>query len=88
MAKTVAKVGRNGGSKKGGGGEAQEEATALAGTLKEVVAPVEEVTAADTHISGSAKGVAAGTIAVASTVDNQPVNKVDSTQVQVGVDPS
>jgi hypothetical protein len=69
--------------------EALEEpsAAALAGTLEEVVAPVEEVTA-DCRISGSAEGAAAGMLAAMSTLDSQPVGEVDSTQVQVGVDPS
>jgi hypothetical protein len=70
--------------------EALEEsaAAALAGTLEEVVAPVEEVTTADCRISGSAEGAAAGMLAAMSTLDSQPVGEVDSTQVQVGVDPS
>ncbi len=54
-----------------------------------ILAPVEEVTDADTHVSGSAEGVAAGTLAAMSTVNNQPLaSLIDNTQVQVGMDPS
>jgi hypothetical protein len=49
MAKTAAPTGRNGGAKKQVGGEAKQEAAtaALARTPEEVVALVEEATAAD-----------------------------------------
>jgi hypothetical protein len=60
----------------------------LAGTLKEVIAPVQELTAADTRFSRSPEGGAPATLAAMLTVNNQPVGEVDSTQVQVGMVPS
>jgi hypothetical protein len=99
MAKKVAKGVAKGGAKRAGGNAAGEEevpvigmeatAAAFPRTLEEVVAPVREVIAPDTHISGSAKGAAARTIAAALPANNKRViGQVDGTQVQVGVDPS
>ncbi len=79
------------GEEKEGGGESikRSRSSRIGWDSQRSGPPVEEVTAADCRISRSAKGVAAGTLAAMSTVDNQPdVDLVDDTQVQVDMDPS